>query len=229
LVKRQDESVIGILKAAFESVLDRGYSKSGVREIAERAGVSLGLINHYFGSKQALAAEMLGILWEYVSEEEKRFLDMKEDPLLYEAVSIRTLNTYLLQSRLRQFYVDCLQEDVFFAGLSVLPDEALALRMKKYNYFDPMDVVQLYNRYIPYTVEKTLVLKKEEGLFPSIGYEDIPKYICLSSMNRYIPEDLILEADARSREITAAIIPRLREIPPERVIRRYVETLRGKQ
>lgn len=46
-----------ILKAAVVEFTDHGYARAGVRQIAERAGVTAMMINRYFGSKEGLFAE----------------------------------------------------------------------------------------------------------------------------------------------------------------------------
>jgi AcrR family transcriptional regulator len=48
-----------ILAAAVEEFTEYGYTGAGVRQIAERAGVTAMLINRYFGSKEKLFAEVV--------------------------------------------------------------------------------------------------------------------------------------------------------------------------
>jgi AcrR family transcriptional regulator len=48
-----------ILAAAREAFADAGYDGAGVREIAAKAGVTAMMVNHYFGSKEQLFAEVL--------------------------------------------------------------------------------------------------------------------------------------------------------------------------
>src|SRR5436189_395531 len=43
-----------ILNTALDLLADRGYEKTTMRAIAQRAGVSLGNAYHYFGSKEHL-------------------------------------------------------------------------------------------------------------------------------------------------------------------------------
>ncbi|MBU6265966.1 MAG: TetR/AcrR family transcriptional regulator [Sphingomonadales bacterium] len=43
-----------ILEAAFECFAEQGYSRAGIREIAEKAGIASSLVIRYFGSKVAL-------------------------------------------------------------------------------------------------------------------------------------------------------------------------------
>ncbi|MEU6843533.1 TetR family transcriptional regulator [Streptomyces sp. NPDC046716] len=46
-----------ILEAAVVEFTEHGYARAGVRQIAERAGVTAMMINRYFGSKEGLFAQ----------------------------------------------------------------------------------------------------------------------------------------------------------------------------
>jgi TetR/AcrR family transcriptional regulator, regulator of cefoperazone and chloramphenicol sensitivity len=50
-----------VIKAAIQSILDQGFYRASSNAIAERAGVSWGVIQYYFGSREAL---MLAVLEE---------------------------------------------------------------------------------------------------------------------------------------------------------------------
>lgn len=47
-----------LLNAATELTIERGFDAAGIREIAERAGVSSGMIAYYFGSRRGLYEAM---------------------------------------------------------------------------------------------------------------------------------------------------------------------------
>lgn len=53
------ESKKGILEAAGEVFSERGYSKTTIREVARRAGISVGTIYLYFGHKEELYVELI--------------------------------------------------------------------------------------------------------------------------------------------------------------------------
>lgn len=59
-----------ILEHAADLFADRGVGATTVREIGERAGVLSGSLYHYFGSKNAIVAELLDA---YMSDIQKRF------------------------------------------------------------------------------------------------------------------------------------------------------------
>ncbi|NUO45110.1 MAG: TetR family transcriptional regulator [Streptomyces sp.] len=48
-----------ILASAVTEFTEHGYARAGVRQIAERAGVTAMMINRYFGSKERLFAEVV--------------------------------------------------------------------------------------------------------------------------------------------------------------------------
>lgn len=52
-----------VLDAVIESVLDVGYYKASSNEIARRAGVTWGAIQHLFGSREALMLDVLDDGW----------------------------------------------------------------------------------------------------------------------------------------------------------------------
>jgi AcrR family transcriptional regulator len=58
-VRRRDAAATreAILTAAVVEFTEQGYARAGVRQIAERAGVTAMMINRYFGSKEGLFAE----------------------------------------------------------------------------------------------------------------------------------------------------------------------------
>ncbi|MFZ1963081.1 MAG: TetR/AcrR family transcriptional regulator [Roseiarcus sp.] len=53
-----------LLEAALQCFAERGYDGAGIRMIAERAGCSLSLISHYFGSKERLYVETYRFLFQ---------------------------------------------------------------------------------------------------------------------------------------------------------------------
>jgi AcrR family transcriptional regulator len=57
-----------VLDAVVESVLDVGYYKASSNEIARRAGVTWGAIQHLFGSREALMLDVLDDGWNRLHE-----------------------------------------------------------------------------------------------------------------------------------------------------------------
>ena len=52
-----------IIDAALEVFREKGYANARMADIARRAGVSYGLVYHYFGSKEVLFNLIVGTWW----------------------------------------------------------------------------------------------------------------------------------------------------------------------
>jgi AcrR family transcriptional regulator len=57
-----------ILEAALRLFADVGRGETSIRDIAREAGVSLGMVNHYFGSKEALYETCVATMFAELSE-----------------------------------------------------------------------------------------------------------------------------------------------------------------
>jgi AcrR family transcriptional regulator len=57
-----------VLDAAIQSILERGYYASSSNEIARRAGVTWGTIQHQFGTREALLLEVMNERWRRLEE-----------------------------------------------------------------------------------------------------------------------------------------------------------------
>ena len=57
-VVRRDQAKRRLLDAALDVFGEKGFSESSLEEVAQRAGVSRGLIYHHFGSKESLLLEL---------------------------------------------------------------------------------------------------------------------------------------------------------------------------
>jgi len=59
VVMAPDARRAAILDAARELVAEQGLNRTSISDVAQRAGVTRGLVHHYVGSKDALVAELL--------------------------------------------------------------------------------------------------------------------------------------------------------------------------
>jgi AcrR family transcriptional regulator len=57
-----------ILEAALRLFADVGRGETSIRDIAREAGVSLGMVNHYFGSKEALYETCVATMFAELAE-----------------------------------------------------------------------------------------------------------------------------------------------------------------
>lgn len=213
-------TVDGIFLAAMKLFRENGYKSTNIRQIAEEAGVSLGLVNHYFGSKQALGYSVLETLIRYVvmnynGPENPDPMDL----LLTDAVETRAVNQYLSNGPFRRFYLDTLQEDIFFSYVEKRPEFLLERLQDRFHFTISRDMAMLYSRCIPFMVEKTLVLKKEEGLFAGISQEEIPYLIFISSYTGRLPQEVLDDCDRKARVIAAEMTEKLLPSPDQDTLR----------
>jgi len=64
-----------LLDAAQSLAIERGLDGAGIREIAERAGVSSGMISYYFGDRRGLHEAMFQRAFERMSEQFRQALE----------------------------------------------------------------------------------------------------------------------------------------------------------
>jgi TetR/AcrR family transcriptional repressor of bet genes len=77
IARRQD-----LIRGTIESVARLGYDRSTVQTICEAAGLSRGLVGHYFASKDDLLVEAFRFLTEQLGEETRRVVRaVGDDPL----------------------------------------------------------------------------------------------------------------------------------------------------
>lgn len=209
------QSMNQIFLTAMELFRENGYENTNIRQLATKADVSLGLVNHYFGSKRNLAYHVLESLIQYAMLKTKKYIEDNNinDELLYDAVATRVVNVYLSQGPYRKFYLDSLKEDIFFNYLENHSQLLLKKLQKEYDFEVSDDIALLYGHYIPFIVEKTLYLKRNEGLFTSIPEDDIPFQIFNSTYAGRIPQHILEECDTKARKFTPIILKTISPIP----------------
>lgn len=103
-IKREKQSVI--FDAALRVIREKGFHQARISDIAETAGVSYGLVYHYYGNKQALFDE----IFAYWSSSLDDFLDgimacPDPLPLKLKGVIQYFLNTYQEKPDLIHFFI----------------------------------------------------------------------------------------------------------------------------
>jgi AcrR family transcriptional regulator len=107
-----------LLEATLELVAERGYDRTSLAAIGERAGYSRGVVNHCFGSKAALLAELVAFMFERWDHAQLR--PALEGRVGVEAL-VATIDAVRRQAHenpveLRAFYA------LLFEGLGPLPE-----------------------------------------------------------------------------------------------------------
>ena len=221
-MNKRENSIYAILSAAIDLFRSCGYRSTNIRQIAEKANVSLGMVNHYFGSKEHLGAQVLLLLDVYTDLVLSEEISFEEDPVLYDLVSVRVFFDFMMKQGYREFYLDSLRCDFFFNYISSFPSVLIEKLKEQYAFEAGEDDILLYSKYLPYMMEKTLVLKKAEGIFPNIQYDEIPYRICLTAMGRFIPEKELQRREDESRAISEMVFSRLQALPPEPILQDFV-------
>ena len=214
-----------IFRAAHQLFMLHGYDETTIRDISRMAGVSMGLPNHFFGSKWELAAAVLFMVTRYAGEHSLKYFSLENEPLLWTSLDTRLVNAYLLRGPYRAFYRDCLTHDVFFRTLNQVPNVTIYALAAERDIPVDDDIFLLYGKYVPYSVEKTLVLNKERGLFPTIPYDDIPDYIIRSKLEHFVEKPVLDTALRRARALAEEILPTLPMVVPDEVVEASIARL----
>ncbi|MCI9148645.1 MAG: TetR/AcrR family transcriptional regulator [Hungatella sp.] len=202
--------------------LSQGYEATTIRQISEQAGVSLGLTNHFFHSKETLAGLVLDMIAAYTA----LFCSVTHpcpQPLHRHVLAARVRILYLLKaSSYRRFYLDTLEHDVLFPKLKKTPSRILCQLADLYHFPADDDLFLLYGTYVPYHYEKTLILGKESGLFSSILPEEIPDYITIGVFEHFLEHAILSEALLEARQAADTVLSRMPSKVPDDFLLNYL-------
>lgn len=191
-----------ILKAANGFFMKQGYTKTSMRQIAQEANVSLGLVSYHFNGKREMAMEVLQIVFGKIKKVAQMYVDQNKDPFLYSALLVRLNYNVFSSPRYLQFYKDVLRDDIFF---DVITKSGIDTYMNIWKVYCPdMDEEQAkqmgwYGNYISVSMERTLVLYGGEH---TIIPEPIPDIVFKSYMGMWHFEgsEMMIEVSCRESE-----------------------------
>lgn len=218
----KNEKYQDIFLASHELFRSQGYENTTIRQISERANVSLGLTNHFFHSKTELAGYVLDMLSSYTRSCCDRISPCFDDPLLRTTLYTTVNTLYMINGKYRRFYVDCLKYDLFFRMLEKAPNITLYQLAGSHGFPVNDDLFLLYGKYVPYNYEKTLILNKESGMFPTISYEDVPDYIIISKFEHFLERSILDEALAKAHGLSGRILEDMDGIVPDTFVNGYI-------
>ena len=138
----REETREQILDSAFELFAQNGFENTSIRQIAEKAGISKGLIYHYFSSKK----ELLEAIFFGIIEETKHLLEVEEDVPAEDQLRSILENTFHFLKEHREF-----SRLIISLGLQ---EEAIANLKPKIRQV------------------KTAQLKTVIGILEKLGYDD---------------------------------------------------------
>lgn len=198
-----------LLQVAARLFLSQGYEKTGMRQIAREAGVSIGLATYHFGSKKDMAVAIVGELFEQISLCVQRYVDRREDPILY-SVLLVNLNYLVFSSpRYLAFYRDMLRDDILLEVIVHSGTETYRSIRDRYcpgMSDEKVEDMSWYGNYISISMERTLVLHIQEQ---ELWGEPIPDLIVNSYMGLWkFPnaEQVLQEKKAEGRKLAERIV-----------------------
>lgn len=208
-VRKPDSRKEDILKASYELFIEQGYHKASMRQIAAKAGVSLGLAAYHFKSKKDIALEIINRKFDILAAITEQYAGQKEEPILYSALLVCLNYTVFSSERFLAFYKDALREDIFFEVIAHSGNETYMRIRDKYRQDlddEKARAMGWYGNYISVSMERTLVLyEKETTVIPGT----VPEIIFKSYIDFWhFPgiEELIDDACKRSRSLTDKIV-----------------------
>ncbi len=207
-----------ILASANKLFIEQGYKATTMRQVSDDAGVSLGLIGYYYKSKRQLAVRILTLYISYLKKELAKYVDITQNPLLHSAALVRICIEFFYRPIYRNFYLEALAYDIYMESIQSLGNMAGQKIGQAYNTKLSDDIMLLYDNYIPPSVEKILVLNKEDGKFPSINYEDIPDIVFSASVEKFIDHKAIKKAAIEGKVLARKVLSGLPENVNEKII-----------
>jgi AcrR family transcriptional regulator len=94
-VRKAERTQATILDAAEARFAEAGYDTVSMRDVAEGAGVPVGLINYHFGSKEKLFEAVIARRADELNTRRREALETINDPLSVEAVVAAFLRPHL--------------------------------------------------------------------------------------------------------------------------------------
>ena len=182
--EKSEASVTRTLDAALELFSSRGFGATSMREIAEKAGLSVGNVYHHFPSKEAIFQRLLDRYWEQVLDPELALNrvfaradfpdDLEEMAAAIEEV-VERFRPYILL-----IYVDVIEFQgehihAFYSGMAGRFQEIYGERFRARREageiaddVDPMVAVMVATRWLFYffTVEKCFGVPMHFGMSP---------------------------------------------------------------
>lgn len=198
-----------ILHIATKLFMLQGYRKTGMRQIAKEANVSLALITYYFNTKDEIARLIVGQISSQDSHCIDKYVNVSEDPILHLGVLVNLDHMVFSSRDYEAFYKDVLREDIMlnviaFSGLKTYR----CIRNKYCPEMSDQEIQRLgwYGNHISVSLQRTLVLYEDRL---DLLEEPIPNLVFDSFMSFWkFPEvEQILEKKKKEcRELAERIL-----------------------
>lgn len=207
--EKAEESKRELLKAAYQLFLENGYAKTGMRQIAAKAGVSHGLITYYFKNKREVAVALMKQKMDQFAAAVHRYVDWEQEPVLYSAVLERLTYTVFSTPIFFEFYRDTLREDILF---EVLADSGIGTDLHIWKkYFPEISEEEAirtatYGNYVSACMERAMVLYGKEKLYLQESIPDSVFRVSIGMWHFPNEQEMIEECCRRSREIVEKML-----------------------
>ena len=199
-----------ILLTAARLFIEQGYENTGMRQIAEEAGVSLSLASYHFGSKRVIGKKLilghLRAIQPYVYEL------TSHDERLFSSTLLRVNYMLMNQPHLKRFYEDTLLNDIYLDALTggnVEKEKQRSLTRQQMFWV-------LSDSYIPVSMERAMVMCPFSDLLGMDVPEFITRYFMyhLSEEGKTLqhPPDWYVQKDKELAEIILTQHPHLYHI-----------------
>lgn len=182
-----------ILATAGALFLTQGYRDTSMRELAAQCDIGLGLITYYFKSKRELAKSCLQHHFQKIEASVNAAAPFSSDVLLYHATYLRYANKYFMHPKRRQLYYELLEEGIYSDYIYETVPHTLHELNTVFQAGLSEDYVLLYGNYVPMDLEKTLVLKKRDGLFRQISEDEIPTIVFENAVSHLVRDVAVTE------------------------------------
>ena len=219
----RERAIFKIYKESIQLFHDHGFEGTSVRMISEKANTSASMINHYFGSKEQLGSDVFILIGSYAYSSVLKYLSLEEKPVLYDLTLNRISFLYIFNNGYKDFYLDAMKLDFPFRFKDLRTTKLIESLSKKYAFEFTSDDALLYCHYLPFIIEKTLVLKKEEGEFSTYEYDQIPNIISEMSVGHFISDKEVKRYEEEADYICKQILPSLSPDIPDEYIERYMK------
>lgn len=176
-----------MINAALKIFALNGYNHASTDEIVKEAGISKGLLFHYFTNKIGLYSFIFDYSVRYISLEMTSTVDKSDND--YISLYIQIMNSYMNVMKSYPYmvaFVNSVQDENVVEALKEISDKKNAIKEKIREYIDyanssyvnqGTDIARL-DDIISYTAEA--VLKKSLSVNdkrPELFYDDMKKYL----------------------------------------------------
>lgn len=125
--QQKKERQTEILYAAIEVIAEKGFEKTRISDIADRAGVAYGLIYHYYGAKEKILMAIFENLWNRFERRIERIIRTQRPAVDRLAmISDYMLDTYIARPDIMRLLV---QEVVRAHNIVNLPEMDIVRRI----------------------------------------------------------------------------------------------------